>query len=278
MGPARAIRTIGDIEAELDRITRTDPSERLPELEPGHALAPLVRAVNRSLDRLEYVVRQQSQFASDASHELRTPLTALRAEAEYAQMYPDDAELPRTLRTLVDGIDRLDGLVDDLLLLTRIGDPGTAPITRIDLGVLVADELARHGRLKDAGHELAVELEEGIEVDGVDSRLARAVANLLDNAERHARSTVTVTLRRSGSRAVLTVGDDGPGIPVEDRERVFDRFARLDTARDRQTGGTGLGLAISHNVAASHNGTLTVEDGPAPGANFIMELPLAPPP
>lgn len=122
---------------------------------------------------------------------------------------------------------------------------------------------------------MTVEAADAVEVAGSRGQLGRVLANLLDNAQRHAGSAVTVAVRRDGERAVVEVADDGDGVPEADRERIFERFVRLDAARSRDDGGAGLGLAIARDVAVRHGGTLTVRDAPAGGALFALRLPLA---
>lgn len=138
----------------------------------------------------------------------------------------------------------------------------------MDLAALAREEAA--GR---AG--VTVEAADAVEVAGSRGQLGRVLANLLDNAQRHAGSAVTVAVRRDGERAVVEVADDGDGVPEADRERIFERFVRLDAARSRDDGGAGLGLAIARDVAVRHGGTLTVRDAPAGGALFALRLPLA---
>lgn len=264
LGPVEAIR------AQLAEISATDLSRRVPQ-PPGHdEIAQLARTANATLDRLERAVGRQRQFASDASHELRTPIAGLRANLEDASMHPDDNDLRAVVESALHDTDRLESIVTDLLLLARIGTGGTAAQEPIDLSALADAEVGR----RTFTLKIVTEITRDVMVRGVRMQLVRLLGNLLDNAERYADSSITVEVARRDGRALLTITDDGPGIAPADRERVFERFTRLDTARSRGTGGTGLGLAIAREIAQAHGGTLHVEDRPA-GARFTLRLPIA---
>jgi signal transduction histidine kinase len=226
----------------------------------------------REGDDTEPVLAQQLQFAADASHELRTPLAGLRLQLEEALLHLDETEVPELLTALLRDVDRLEAITTDLLLLTRVA-AGTTAAEReaVDLAETVRAEVSRRA----GGHEVRLRLEPGVTVDGVRCQLDRLLANLLDNAHRHASTTVEVRVRRDGDTAELSVIDDGAGIAVTDRERIFHRFSRLDTHRGRECGGTGLGLAIARDIALSHKGTLCVEDPAGGGVSFVLRLPLA---
>ncbi|MEV1179477.1 HAMP domain-containing sensor histidine kinase, partial [Nonomuraea sp. NPDC049784] len=243
-------------------------------------VAQLVRTINHTLGRLEeakasteQALQRQRQFASDASHELRTPLAGLRVRLEDAQMHPRDTDLPDLVRHALDDLDRVQGIMTDLLLLARLGATAPQAIQKVDLTSLVRTETGR----RDDRHPAVLDLPERVVVDAVPGQIARVLTNLLDNAQRHATSQVRVGLRRSGSHAELTVSDDGGGVPPADQERIFQRFVRLDEARSRDRGGTGLGLAIARDIATAHHGTLHVQQAAIGGASFIMRLPLAAP-
>ncbi|WUH99168.1 HAMP domain-containing histidine kinase [Spirillospora sp. NBC_00431] len=264
LGPVEAIRT------QLAEISATDLSRRVPEPSGQDEIAQLARTANATLDRLERAVARQRQFASDASHELRTPIAALRANLEDASMHPDDNDLRAVVGSALRDTDRLESIVTDLLLLARIGTGGTAAQEPIDLAELADAELRRRA------FDLKVTTAVGgrVTVRGVRMQLVRLLGNLLDNAERYAESSITVEVTRADGQALLTVTDDGVGIAPADRERVFQRFTRLDTARSRDAGGTGLGLAIAREIAQAHGGTLRIEDHPPSGARFALRLPL----
>ncbi|GAA4599638.1 hypothetical protein GCM10023194_80270 [Planotetraspora phitsanulokensis] len=226
-------------------------------------------------ERTEWILAQQLQFAADVSHELRTPLAALRLQLEEALLHQDETELPGLLAGLLRDVDRLESITTDLLLLTRVAaGPRPSEQEKVDLADTVRVGVSRRA----SGHEVRLRLERGVIVKAVPSQLDRLLANLLDNAHRHARTTVEIRVRRDGDCAELHVIDDGPGVAAPDRERIFRRFSRLDAARSRESGGTGLGLAIARDIAHAHKGTLHVGDAAGGGASFVLRLPLADPP
>ncbi|WP_329138259.1 sensor histidine kinase [Streptomyces sp. NBC_00670] len=262
----RALRPVEGIRAEMAAITASeDLARRVPVPGTGDEVARLARTTNRTLTALEASVERQRRFVADASHELRSPLASLRTQLEVGAAHPELLDVDGAVEDTV----RLQHLAADLLLLARL-DAGERPgDARVPLDAL-AREAAR-GR-----EAVVVEQAEEVAVTGSRGQLARVLANLLDNGRRHARQRVTVTVRRDGDRAVVTVADDGPGIPADQRERVFERFVRLDDARARDDGGTGLGLAIARDIARRHGGTLTAAEAPGGGALFTLRLPVAP--
>ncbi|MFJ2033323.1 sensor histidine kinase [Streptosporangium sp. NPDC087985] len=266
----KALRPVSGIRNNLAEITATDLGRRVPVSEARDEIRQLAETINQTLDRLEATVEQQRRFASDASHDLRSPLTAMRTQVEEALLYPEDADWKAKATAMLASLDRLQALVSDLLMLARL-DAGT-PQSRepIDLGELCGTELNRHRR----GIEVVRELKPGLMVAGDRLRLARLLTNLMDNAERHARSRISVSLTERGGMAVLEVLDDGAGIPPDQREVVFHRFTRLDASRSRDAGGTGLGLAIAREIAQTHGGTLDLKDS-SQGARFVLRLPLS---
>ncbi|MER6619279.1 HAMP domain-containing sensor histidine kinase [Streptomyces sp. NPDC000931] len=260
----RALRPVEGIRSEMAAITASeDLARRVPEPATHDEIARLARTTNETLAALEASVERQRRFVADASHELRSPIASLRTQLEVAAAHPELLDLDGAVEDTV----RLQHLAADLLLLARL-DAGERPAdARVDLSALAREEAAgRTGVTVDA---------EPAEVTGSRGQLGRVLANLLDNARRHARSRVTVTVRREGDRAVLGVADDGEGVAEADRERIFERFVRLDAARSRDDGGAGLGLAIARDVALRHGGTLTASASPAGGALFELRLPLA---
>ncbi|MFD5265785.1 ATP-binding protein [Streptomyces sp. NPDC058335] len=258
----RALRPVEGIRREMAAITASaDLARRVPEPDTHDEVARLARTTNETLAALEAAVERQRRFVADASHELRSPIASLRTQLEVGAAHPELLDVPGAVEDTV----RLQHLAADLLLLARL-DAGERPAdTRVDLAALTRDEAA--GRVR-----VTVDAEPA-EVSGSRGQLRRVLANLLDNAQRHARETVTVTVRREGGLAVVAVADDGDGVPEADRERVFERFVRLDAARSRDDGGAGLGLAIARDVALRHGGTLTVRATPEGGALFELRLP-----
>ncbi|WP_157245279.1 sensor histidine kinase [Nonomuraea typhae] len=266
----RSLRPVAAMRAELDAVNASDLSRRVSEPAGDDEVAQLARSINSTLARLERSAEQQRQFASDASHELRTPIAGLRAQLESAQLYPEDTDVAELVGGALRDTDRLEAIITDLLLLARIGSRVDVVKEPVDLSGLVREELvSRHDHIV-----VRPSLTEGVLVEGVRLQLARLLTNLLDNAERHAESEVGVGVRAEEGFAVLEVSNDGAEIAPEDRERIFDRFTRLDAARSRDAGGTGLGLAIARDVALAHMGSIMAEEATG-GARFVVRLPLA---
>ncbi|MCX0275686.1 HAMP domain-containing histidine kinase [Nocardia zapadnayensis] len=264
-----ALRPVESIRSELAEIMHGDLSRRVPEPAARDEIARLAVTTNDTLAALEQSAERQRRFIADAAHELRSPIASLRTQLEVAQAHPGLLELDGLLGDTV----RLEHLAADLLLLARL-DAGEQPrADRIELTELVREELAhRVGDRLPVGAGLDVD---ELAVTGSRTQLARVLGNLVDNAQRHAATTVRVTLERRNDRAVLTVADDGPGVPEADRERIFQRFVRLDDARSRDEGGAGLGLAIVRDVVGRHEGIIRVEPADSGGARFVVELPVA---
>ncbi|WP_307801166.1 sensor histidine kinase [Actinomadura violacea] len=273
----RTLRPVGEVRGRLAEISISDLSSRVPEPSGEDEVAQLAHTANVTLDRLERSVRLQRQFASDAAHELRTPIAALRLNLEEIALHPDDPEVGPAARAAIRAADRLESIVADLLLLAQIGTAAETP-EDLDFSGLVNGELRAH-RSAAGGPDrrppitVDADLAPGLYCRGVRAQLERVVDNLLDNALQYAATTVEVRLESRSGDAVLTVGNDGPQIPRADRERVFERFARLDTARSRDAGGTGLGLAIAREIANAHRGSIAIDDGTL-GTRFILRLPL----
>jgi signal transduction histidine kinase len=270
----RALRPVEAIRTQVDAITATTMDRRVPVPNTDDEVARLARTMNGMLDRLEAASARQRAFVSDASHELRSPVSTIRAELEVASSDPEQADWPEVAQRTLGETDRLSRLVDDLLALARL-DEANGPARRapVDLDDLVLEEAKRTHRvpLGTAGVSAG-------RVVGDERQLTQVVRNLADNAQRHASTRVAVSVRREGDELVLVVDDDGPGIPEADRERIFERFTRLDEARGRAAGGAGLGLAVVRRVVEQHGGTVSVEDGsPANGglggARFVVRLP-----
>ncbi|MFD5400925.1 sensor histidine kinase [Streptomyces griseorubiginosus] len=259
----RALRPVEGIRAEMAAITASeDLARRVPVPDTHDEVARLARTTNETLAALETSVERQRRFVADASHELRSPIASLRTQLEVAAAHPELLDVDGAVEDTV----RLQRLAADLLLLARLDAGERRGDARVDLGELAV----RCARGRDG---VTVEAP-AVEVTGSRGQLERVLGNLLDNAQRHARAAVAVTVRRDAEWAVVSVADDGSGVPAADRERVFERFVRLDEARARDDGGAGLGLAIARDVAVRHGGTLTVSDAPAGGALFELRLPV----
>ncbi|WUS37481.1 ATP-binding protein [Kitasatospora sp. NBC_01250] len=271
----RALRPVEAIRAEVAEISDRDLHRRVSVPRTHDEIARLAVTMNSTLDRLESSGQRQRQFIADASHELRSPIAVLRTQLEVALAVPDPALRPELISGALEDTDRLQQLAADLLLLARIDAAEPAPRAELDLTELVEEAI---GQRRGDPLPIRAQLAPGVAVTGSGLWLTRVVTNLLDNAQRFAVREVTVLLRptEDGRCAVLEVRDDGPGIPAADRERVFERFTRLDDARSRDHGGSGLGLAIARDLAAHHGGTLTAEPADQ-GARLVARLPLAAP-
>ncbi|MCX5327962.1 cell wall metabolism sensor histidine kinase WalK [Streptomyces sp. NBC_00140] len=231
-------------------------------------------AVGRTLRRVAHAEAAQRRFVSDASHELRSPVATVRQHAEVALAHPGRTDAGALAGTVLDEAVRMQHFVDDLLLLARADEDAIRPARRpVDLDDLVFDEARRLRERQDGPRVDSAGVSAG-RVLGDEDALRRVVRNLGENAARHARSRVALTLGEAGGTVRLDVDDDGPGVPEGERARVFGRFVRLDEARARGEGGAGLGLAIVAELVAAHGGTVTVETAPElGGARFTVKLP-----
>jgi signal transduction histidine kinase len=275
----RALRPVEAMRAEAERITASTLHRRLPRPPTDDEIGRLAHTMNTMLDRLETASARQRRFVSDASHELRSPIATLRAGLEVARSKPGPPGWPARVDGLLAEESRLESLVDDLLLLAAHDEtgPSTAPTTPVDLTDLAREEGQRPRRVPVQIVPPATG-DRAVVVDGARPQLARALSNLVDNAARHAATVVRISVSEDRDTARFVVDDDGPGIPPEDRERVFERFTRLDGGRARQQGGSGLGLAVVHAIVTDHRGSIRVGDSPLGGARFVAELPAIPPP
>ncbi|MFJ4898830.1 sensor histidine kinase [Streptomyces sp. NPDC088727] len=267
----RALRPVEDIRREMAAITASeDLSRRVPEPASRDEVARLARTTNETLTALESSVDRQRRFVADASHELRSPIASLRTQLEVGAAHPELLDVEGAVADTV----RLQVLAADLLLLARL-DAGERPgNARLELGALVREEVSqRTGDRIPVAVVVSAPGPGGLEVTGSRGQLARVIGNLLDNAQRHAVSSVTVEVRAERGGAVVAVTDDGAGVPEAERMRIFERFVRLDDARARDDGGAGLGLAIARDVATRHGGRLTVAGAGERGARFELWLP-----
>jgi signal transduction histidine kinase len=265
----RALRPVEAIRTQVAAMTEKDLAKRVPVPTARDEVGRLAETMNGMIARLQDAQGVQRRLVADASHELRSPLATIATGLELMQ----NGSVDRSTVTALRGeTERLNRLVDGLILLARADERGLQPRREeVDL-----DEVAEAERGRPAEGSVVAEVRaEPVRVIGDRGQLGRVVRNLVDNARRHARSRVLVTVRREGDTAVLEVLDDGPGVPPADRARVFERFVRLDDARARSDGGSGLGLAIVAEVVAAHGGSVTVEEGPTGGALFRVRLPAA---
>nr|WP_281390751.1 HAMP domain-containing sensor histidine kinase [Sphaerisporangium rubeum] len=264
----KTLEPVGAISGKLAQITASDLSHRVPVPKYQDELRDLAEVANKTLDRAQSAVEQQLRFASDASHDLRSPLAAMHVQIDEALMYPKETDWPRTANALLDSVERLEDLVSDLLQTARLDAGISGPHDHIDLTALVAAELDRRPRRVTVIRHLT----SGVMIKGERIGLVRLLNNLLDNAERHADSTITISLTLKAGTAALEVCDDGQGIAPDQQEVIFQRFVRLEASSRKDSGGTGLGLPIARQIAEAHGGTLTLEDSPR-GARFVLRLP-----
>ncbi|WP_346280404.1 HAMP domain-containing sensor histidine kinase [Pseudonocardia sp.] len=267
----RALRPVEAIRARVAAMSEKDLAQRVPVPAARDEVARLAATMNGMIARLQDAQGVQRRFVADASHELRSPLATIATGLELMQRGHTE---PGTVTALRGETERLNRLVDALLLLARADERGLQPRREeVDL-----DEVAESERGRPADSAVVAEVHaQPVRVIGDRGQLARVVRNLVDNARRHARSRVLVMVtREEADTAVIEVSDDGPGVPVADRGRVFERFVRLDDARARSDGGSGLGLAIVAEVVTAHGGTVEVGDAPGGGALFRVRLPAQP--
>jgi signal transduction histidine kinase len=271
------LRPIAALRRGAQVVTATGQARDLPVPEARDEVRTLAITLNDMLTRLDAAQRRQRSLVSDTAHELRSPIASIRAQLEVALDHPDQQDWNQTGRDVLADTLRLASLAEDLLVLARLDEyqPRAAAGKPVDLAALAAEEAERSagGRVPVTARAAGPCVVTG-EVEG----LRRMLRNLIENALRYGKSGVEVVTLREAGEAVLTVSDDGPGIPAADRERAFDRFVRLDDARSRDetgTGGAGLGLAIVRAIARTHGGTAHLEAA-SPGLRAVVRLPAAP--
>lgn len=266
----RALRPVEAIRSQVAAISGSTIDRRVPVPDSGDEVERLASTMNDMLDRLEQAQLRQREFVSDASHELRSPIASMRAELEVALAHPERAEWPLVAQRVLGERDRLERLVDDLLQLARLDEGAALRHTDVDLDDLVLEEAAHARRVPVSTAAVSAG-----RVIGDPHALAQVVRNLLDNAARHARTAVRVEVGTEGSDVVLRVDDDGPGVGVADRQRIFERFTRADDGRGRVHGGAGLGLALVERVVRATDGSVVCSEAPMGGARFEVRLPAA---
>ncbi|SNT60611.1 Signal transduction histidine kinase [Asanoa hainanensis] len=263
----RALAPIERIRREVEEITGDRLDRRVPEPRSRDEVHRMARTMNQMLGRLQDSRDRQQQFVADASHELRSPLASIRQAAEVARDHPGALPEGELTAAVLEESARMQRLVEQLLLLTRDG-VGRAPhdVDLDDLALAEARRVARSGLEVDTAGVGAGR------VRGDPTALAQIVRNLVDNAARHATGTVAIAVRETGDGVEIIVEDDGAGVPPEHRERIFERFVRLDEARTKDAGGSGLGLAIVKETVTAHGGTVTVATSALGGARFVVRL------
>jgi signal transduction histidine kinase len=254
----RALGAVSDMGRSAEAIMEPVGGIRLPLPDSRDEIRALAVTLNAMLERLAAAATRERQFVADVAHELRSPLASMRAQLEVGLKHPDTATREELMAGTLQDTERLADLIEDLLVLARLEAERKITTTAIDIGQLV-DVTTAEPQL----------------ILGDRQALARALDNLLANANRHAANQVVVSVDRLDPGTVeIRVDDDGRGVPVADRLRIFERFVRLDDARARDDGGSGLGLAIVQATALAHGGTIRVEDSKLGGARFILSLPI----
>jgi signal transduction histidine kinase len=266
-----ALAPVAEMTHRVREITTTGNLEaRVPVSPIGDEVTDLGQTLNAMIARVEAAADRQREFVSDASHELRSPISSIRAQLESALRTPDRIDWPDVAAVVLAEDLRLEHMVNNLLALAKIEEGRIAPRAEVDLDEIV---LSQRSRMTAVPLDLT-----GVSagrVWGNQDELTSVVRNLMDNAARHADSQVRVSLQQAGPWVVLRVDDDGPGVPVEERSTVFERFARLQEGRARDAGGAGLGLALTKRIVEQHGGRISVEDSPLGGASFVVALPSA---
>jgi heavy metal sensor kinase len=277
----RALAPIDHLGAEARRITAERLHERLSIPNERDEIGRLAAVINDTLARLESSFEQLRRFTADASHELRTPLSVIRGIGEMSlRETRSPAEYKDAVGSMLEEVDRLTRLVDSLLQLSR-GDAGTVRLSResVDLGQLAREVVASLGILAEERQQrLRVDAADPVRVLADRLVLRDAITNVIDNAIKYSPngSTIDVRVQRDGDRGTVSVTDEGPGIPAEHRERIFDRFYRIDEGRSRELGGTGLGLAIARWAVETNGGHISVHST-GRGSVFRVVVPLAVP-
>lgn len=264
-----ALRPVDALRSSADRISGTGQDLRLPVPSTGDEIQALAATLNSMLDRLAASRARQRSFVADAAHELRSPLASMQTQLEIADRLGEGTQASHDLQ---EEVLRMSSLVEDLLTLARFdGEALSAEaLEPVDLRPIVQEVV---GRYDDARVPVVALTPDSSLVRGRPQDLRRVLANLVDNAVRHATSLVEVSLSADGPDIVLMISDDGPGIAETDRERAFERFTRLDAARDRDAGGSGLGLAIVRELVDRLGGRVRLERSPLGGLSARVTLP-----
>ncbi len=267
----RSLRWVENIRRTASRIHGDNRSERVEVPPTGDEIERLAITVNSMLDRLEDHHNRQQQFVGDASHELKSPIANMQAELETTVL--SDPSWPETRDRLVEQTTRLGSIISDLLVLAAQDEEAEFDHETFEFEDLVSE--VTEEAVASSNLNVDVWDMEPARVTGNMEHLRRAVKNVVENAVRHADSTIKVEMHNRGNSVEVDVSDDGDGIPEADRERVFERFARLDDARARDEGGTGLGLAIARETLERFGGSVRIDESESGGAKVKMVLPIA---
>ena len=273
----RALRPVEHIRAQVAAISSSDLSKRVPVPATNDEISTLATTMNDMLGGLEVARHHQLRFVGDASHELRSPLMTLVGLLDLSRTTREPIDPETVEDILLPEAQRLETMIDDLLLLAKADERGVPlQIRDVDLDDIVSDEALRLTALTPLDIQATLA---PARARGDADKLSRAVRNIADNAARHATSAVHLTMAtddRTGTAAISII-DDGPGIADPDKDRVFDRFVRLDDGRERSQGGSGLGLSIVAEIIRAHQGTVVVGDTPGGGTTVTIALPMTVP-
>ena len=279
----RDLRPLEDMAVTADAISAGDLTRRVQPAEPRTEVGRLGLSLNTMLARIEVAFAERAatedklrRFLADASHELRTPLTSIRGYSEVFKRAKDDPEdLELAMRRIEEESRRMGVMVEELLVLARIGEGREPERDPVDLAHVVADAVS-DARAAAPARDITLESAESAQVLGDGDQLRQVVANLLGNAVRHTpeEAQVRVRLTAGDGHATLAVADDGPGLEADVAAKVFEPFYRADTSRTRETGGAGLGLAIVAAIVEAHGGDVRLDTAPGAGATFTVDLPL----
>jgi signal transduction histidine kinase len=267
----RSLRQVERIRGQVAGISARRLDERVDVPPTSDEIQALAETMNLMLGRLQASDQEQRRFVSDASHELRSPLATLSAGVEIAAADPSGVTWQEMKGILAGETARMRYLVEDLLTLAKTNDGGLRlETTDVDLDDVLNEEIRRLRSTSTRRIEVSLE---PARVAGDPRRLGQVVRNVLDNADRHAVSLISIRVQSTNDGALITVDNDGPPVPGPDRERIFERFVRLDQSRSRESGGSGLGLAIAAEIMTAHRGWIRTGDAPDGGCRFELGFP-----
>lgn len=276
----RALKPVDDITRSAQRITAENLSQRLIVVNPNDEIGRLAETFNSTLSRLEDSFIRTKRFFADISHELRTPLTIIRGEAEVGIKWAKDPEEFREiLNSTLDEVNRMSAIVESLLELSRAEEGGLhLEAHEIDIPQFMTGltkELQQQSRIMEQNKKVVISHTTQVCILGDQRRLRQVFLNLLDNALKYTPDGGEVRIGISGGNgaAIMTVSDDGPGIPPEDIPHIFERFYRVDKSRNRGDGGSGLGLSLVKSLIEAHEGTVSVESTLGKGSVFTVTIP-----
>ncbi|WP_162141451.1 sensor histidine kinase [Smaragdicoccus niigatensis] len=266
-----SLHSVERIRRRVSAITTTDLAEHVPVPTPRDEIASLATTMNDMLDRISAGHVAQQRFVSNASHELRSPLTTITTSLEMGELRPELVTADLISTVLLPEAQRMGRLVDDLLLLARADESGmTLRLTVLDLDHLIDEEVIR---ARSGTDKRLVTQVRPVQVTADREKLGRALRNVIDNAVRYAASRVTIELSQTHGEIVIIVRDDGPGIGLEHREKVFDRFYRIGDDRSRDSGGSGLGIPITAEIIGAHHGRIRIAGSVGTGTAVIITIP-----